>query len=101
MPRFQVVVQGAPVFFFSSDSGKVERLGFLTARYVNAKSAQEASEIAQKVVLNDLKDTRNPPDLPVRLNIEGVHLLSWFESLRHPRSADGFIFYPEDSNEAG
>ncbi len=105
MPRFSVTIQGAPIFLEVADSsnkgsGKVEQLGFHTCRLVKATSAEEASEIAKRIVINDLSpyNLKNPPDLPVQLTIEGVSVLSWLESLWYPKSRFGFIFYPDDTN---
>jgi hypothetical protein len=66
---------------------------------VKATSAEEASEIAKMVILNDLApySLKNPPDLLMQLTIEEVSELTWFQWIRNPtRSA--FAFYNDDLN---
>jgi len=77
------MIEGGPVFLFDVESKKTRRLGFFTTRWVQAATSNEASEIAQRLVLAELaeKGTRNPPDQPVETKIEEVVPLSWAESL--------------------
>jgi hypothetical protein len=52
------------------------------------------------MVLEELaaKGTRNPPDQPVRVDVESVVRLNLLESLLKPGPGAGFSFFPSEAN---
>lgn len=54
MRRFRVILKGAPVFLVDEVSGKLERLGFYTTRWVRADSDGSAMAIARHSVLEEI-----------------------------------------------
>jgi hypothetical protein len=96
MPRYRVMLKGAPVFLEGVDSQKVERLGFYTTRWVQAASPDEAGFVACQLVLAELEcTTKNPPEQPIGVTVERLAEVSWFEAARKG-SGRGFTFYPDD-----
>ena len=97
MPRYRVMLKGAPVFLLDVDSQRVERLGFYTTRWVQAASPDEAGSVARQLVLEELErtGTKNPPELPIGLAVENLAEVSWFEAARKGPGR-GFTFHPDD-----
>jgi hypothetical protein len=96
MPRFRVMLQGAPVFLLNVDSQKTDRLGFYTTRWVRAASVDEARSVARRLVLDEFatSGTKNPPEQPIQMAVEDVVEVSWFEAARKGPGR-GFTFYPD------
>jgi hypothetical protein len=96
MPRFRLMLKGTPVFLLDADTQKTSRLGFYTTRWVQAASAVQAEALARRLVLEELSTTgtRNPPEQPVRVAVEQVVEVSWFEAARKGPGR-GFTFYPD------
>jgi hypothetical protein len=96
MPRFRVMLQGAPVFLLNGDSQKTDRLGFYTTRWVRAASVDEARSVARRLVLDEFatSGTKNPPEQPIQMAVEDVVEVSWFEAARKGPGR-GFTFYPD------
>jgi len=101
MPRFRVMLQGAPVFVLNADSPQADRLGFYTTRWVQAASVEEAVALARRRVLDELatSGTKNPPEQPIQMAVEDVIEVSWFEAARKGPGR-GFTFYPDADLEA-
>ena len=99
MPRFRVMLKGAPVFLLHVDLQKIDRLGFYTTRWVQAASADEAGSAARQLVLRELErtGTKNPPEQPIGLTVEELAEVSWFEAVRRGPGR-GFTFYPDDAS---
>jgi hypothetical protein len=90
------MLKGAPVFLLDADSQKTNRLGFYTTRWVDAASAVQAEALARRLILDELArtGTENPPEQPVRVAVEEVVEVSWFEAAwKGP--GRGFTFYPD------
>jgi hypothetical protein len=96
MPRFRVMLKGAPVFLLDVESQKIDRLGFYTTRWVQAASADEAGRVVRQLVLEELarSGTKNPPELPIHVAVEEIGPVSWFEAVRRG-PGQGFRFYPD------
>ena len=99
MPKFRVMLKGAPVFLLDLDSNKTQRLGFYTTRWVEAASPEDAAAIATRLVLEELaaRGTKNPPDQPVHVAVEELAVVSWFEAIRRGPGR-GYTFYPDDAS---
>jgi len=93
-----VRVKGSP-FWWSLD-GKVEEIGgFYTTRFVMSDSRDAAIAQAVEIVMRDLLPTaRNPPDSPVRIEIDECAKLDGVVT----RQGAGLSFWleKEDSREA-
>jgi hypothetical protein len=96
MPRFRVMLQGAPVYLPNVDSQKTDRLGFYATRWVRAASVDEARTVARRLVLDEFATSgaRNPPEQPIQMAVEDVVEVSWFETIRRGPGR-GFTFYPD------
>jgi len=96
MPRFRVMLQGAPVFLLNVDSQKTDRLGFYATRWVRAASVDEARSLARRLILDELATwgTKNLPEQPIQMAVEDVLEVSWFEAARKGPGR-GFTFYAD------
>jgi hypothetical protein len=96
MPRFRVMLQGAPVFLPNADSRKTDRLGFYATRWVRAASVDEARSLARRLILDELATwgTKNPPEQPIQMAVEDVLEVSWIEAARKGPGR-GFTFYAD------
>ena len=96
MPRFRVLLKGAPVFLLDVESQKIDRLGFYTTRWVQAASADEAGAVAGQLVLKEFErnGTKNPPEQPIQVAVEELQEVTWFEAVRKG-PGHGFTFYPD------
>jgi hypothetical protein len=94
MPRFRLMLQGAPVFLLDADSQETARMGFYATRWVEAASAAEAEALARRLVLDELAvtGTKTRPEQPIHVTVEGVFEVSWFEAARKAPGR-GFTFY--------
>jgi hypothetical protein len=96
--RFEVDVEGDPVFLSSVREGRVERVGFFATRRVEAESADQAGRLVCEVVLKELmrKGPRNPPDQPIKIVPTKITALSEKEWAAK-RDFDGtFSFFPHE-----
>ena len=87
------------MFLLDADSQKTNRLGFYTTQWVGAASAVQAEALVRRLVLDELATTgtKNPPEQPVRVAVEEVVEVSWFEAARKGPGR-GFTFYPDASS---
>ncbi|HVV53449.1 MAG TPA: hypothetical protein VHO06_27575 [Polyangia bacterium] len=97
MPRFRVVLRGAPVFLQDGGAQPAPPLAFLAVRWIRAKTAESAGLGACRLVLAQLaaKGTGNPPDRPVAVTVNRLTPARWLRAL-WPGRGRGFSFYPDD-----
>ena len=94
------MIEGRSLFLVDVETGRVDRLGFYTTRWVRARSREQAEAAAQKLVVDELAITgnRNPADQPLKLIVSEIAELSWADGLRHWGTGEGFTFFPDESN---
>lgn len=105
MTRFRVLIHGKnflfsrnPIFEKFRKAGTV-RLGFHTAKYVNADSPEEAQEMAIDIIRKELKDEiLNDRGNPPAMYIEEVISLPETDEIAGP--GKGYSFYAEDKASA-
>src|SRR6266568_2460378 len=88
---YRLMLMGEPLWW--ALDGKLEEIGgFYTTRYVMASSSEEARARAVRMVTNEIQRiARNPPDSPVRIQIEECSKLDGFVT----RQGAGFSFWPK------
>jgi hypothetical protein len=89
---YRVLMKGEPLWLMLVD--QVEEIGgFYTTRWVLASSPEEAVAHAVRIVRQDLeREARNPPESPVRIEIEEVAELGGYVTWQ----GGGFTFWPKD-----
>lgn len=84
-------------FEINSESG-VENLGFMTTRFVKAKTPEEAEFIAVEMIWNDnslLEMLHKESNLEPKIYLEEMWRVRWWKRL----SSGGYTFYPMGSDE--
>jgi hypothetical protein len=83
--------------FFMQLDEEVKRLGFYTNRFVQASGAAEVEQLAVAQIRKDPKlgSILNRPDDPPMLYVEEI---TEIEADSVPQSAQGFTFFPAESN---
>jgi len=95
MDKFMVLVRGKNFILWSKEAKRDEQFGFLTARYVEAASPEEAQETAIELIREELGEhVKNEKDNPPLMYIDEITGLTDFGELQVP--GKGFAFYSEE-----
>jgi hypothetical protein len=95
MKKYTVRVEGRNYLVKSLDDNKEEKLGFFTARFVEANNKKEAENIALNLIREELHDKIiNKRDNPPMLYVEDIDEVSSFGDNIVP--GKGFTWYPEE-----
>jgi hypothetical protein len=94
MPTFRVSLEGRN--FLLLMEGKRQRLGFTTARFVEADDAEEAEALALDRLRADprLHGTSNDPAAPPEIFVGDIDEVDRGDV---PKAAPGFAFFPDDT----
>lgn len=91
--KYRVQIEGHN--FWQQIEGKIQKTGFLTARFVEAHNPQAAELIAIQMIKDDARlsaKVLNEPDNPPILLIEEL------EEVEELQANIGYVFYPEDES---
>lgn len=94
--KYGVMLRGEN-FEVNSKSG-VENLGFMTTRFVKAKTPEEAELIAVEMIWNDsdlLEILHKESNLEPKIYLEEMWRVRWWKRL----GGRGYTFYPMESAE--
>lgn len=92
MRKYKVMVEG--VNFLIRVENDIEKLGFFTTRFVEAKDEQEAENLAMDILRRELKTLvqNEESDTPMMF----VETIEEIDSLPDPdRPGTGFAWYPD------
>jgi hypothetical protein len=98
MKKFQVRIEGANLYF--DRDGRLERMGFITTRFVEADSIHDAEERAVQLVRDDVSTfVANPTEDPPRIFAceEAFELEAYPEGIVPPHK--GYSFFPDEETQ--
>ena len=98
MNKYQALLEGKN--FLIESEGKLQKHGFYTTRYIEAKNPEEAELKAVETIKNDrelIDAVKNERSNPPMIYLEELYELESFEGLNSPET--GYSFYIDDGND--